>query len=375
METIIYLDNAATTRPNPRAVLRANPFLEEEWYNPSALYAGGDRAKRAIKQSREELLSYIADPFTFELVFTSGGTEANNQAVFCAGKRGNVVTTLSEHAAVLSSVQELKNRGIEVRYAQSNRDGTVNEESLLSLIDEKTSLVAVVHVASETGAVNDVARLALLVKQKNPRCLFFSDGVQAFGKIPFRLTKEIDLYSVSAHKIGGVKGAGGLFKKKSLQNFTYLFGGGQEEGKRSGTENVFAITCFAYAAQEKFQTLEKDFGALLNKRELMWDLLDKEIFSRISPQEGTPYILTVAAKNLRGAVLQQALSKEGVYVGTGSACSSKKPFSRAIEACGYGQDILYGVLRMSFSPQTSEEEIRAGAEKLNLLSRAMKERL
>ena len=375
MEKVIYLDNAATTRPNPEAVFAASAFLEEKWFNPSALYGGAEGVKREMKSAREGILSRIADPFLYELVFTSCGTEADNQAVFCGAKRGNAVTTLSEHAAVYSSFQELKNRGVEPRYARLERDGRVNEESLLSLVDDKTSLVSVVHVASETGAVNDVVRLAALVKRKNPRCLFHSDGVQAFGKIPVRLKSEIDLYSVSAHKIGGVKGTGALIKKKSLKNFVYLFGGEQENGARSGTENVFGAMCFARAAEEKFRTLKEDAERINSLRERLWAGLDRELFVRISPEDGTPYILTVAAVGLRGAVLQQLLSKRNIYVGTGSACSSKKPFSRTIEACGYGKEILYGVLRMSFSPETTQEEIDLCARALNEEARAMKGRL
>ncbi len=375
MEKIIYLDNAATTRPNERAVLLAENFVKENWCNPSALYAGGEAAKREIKLAREELLRRIADPFTFGLVFTSCGTEADNQAVFYGARRGNAVTTLSEHAAVLSAFQTLKNGGVEPRYALLRADGRVDEDDLLSLVDEKTSFVSVVHVASETGAVNDVVRLARLVKEKNPRCIFHSDGVQAFGKIPVRLSGDVDFYSVSAHKIGGVKGTGALVYKKSHKNFAYLHGGGQENGERSGTENVFGIVDFRYAAEDKFKSLEEDANRAVLLREKMWNLLDRGIFKRISPENGTPYILTVAAQGLRGAVLQQILSGRGIFVGTGSACSSKKPFSRAIEACGYGEDVLYGVLRMSFSPDSTEEEIERCAAVLNEEARVMKGRL
>lgn len=372
---MIYLDNAATTKPDELCVKAAEKYLLSEYYNPSALYAGGYKLNLELKEARRNILSLIADEANYSLVFTSCGTEADNQAVFCGAKRGNAVTTLSEHAAVYSSFQELKNRGVEPRYARLERDGRVNEESLLSLVDDKTSLVSVVHVASETGAVNDVVRLAALVKRKNPRCLFHSDGVQAFGKIPVRLKSEIDLYSVSAHKIGGVKGTGALIKKKSLKNFVYLFGGEQENGARSGTENVFGAMCFARAAEEKFRTLKEDAERINSLRERLWEGLDRELFVRISPEDGTPYILTVAAVGLRGAVLQQLLSKRNIYVGTGSACSSKKPFSRTIEACGYGKEILYGVLRMSFSPETTQEEIDLCARALNEEARAMKGRL
>lgn len=372
---MIYLDHAATTRPNQRAVERAGVFYQTTWWNPSALYAGGAEAAKAVKSAREALLSKLADPFTHELIFTSCGTEADNQAVFCGAKRGNAVTTLGEHSAVFSAVKELKGRGVEPRFARLDRDGSVDAEALLQLVDEKTSLVSVVHVNSETGAVNDICALAKAVKQKNPRALFHSDGVQAFGKIPVRLTKDIDLYSVSAHKIGGVKGVGALIKSRNLRNFTYLFGGGQEADFRSGTENVFGIACFSYAAEEVFARLQENSGKTLALRELFWEKTDKEIFTRLSPEYGSPYILTFSAKGLRGAVLQQMLSEKGIFVGTGSACSSKKPFSRILEACGYERETLYGVLRISLSPETNEEEILTAAEEVNRAARELKSRL
>lgn len=363
---MIYLDNAATTRPSEGAVAKAAVYLKEEYFNPSARYHGGAEVSRMLARARAYLLERVADPALFELEFTSCGTEADNQAVFSAAKRGNAVTTAGEHAAVYESFKALKNRGVEPRFAPVNADGGVDADALLSLMDDKTSLVAVVHVNNETGAVNDIAALAKRVKQKNPRAVFLSDGVQAFGKIPVRLTKDIDFYAVSAHKIGGLKGTGALIRRKACTAFApYIFGGGQEGGMRSGTENTFGIACFHHAAEEKFASLREDGERIRAYRERMWALLDHDIFQRISPENGTPYILTVSAKGLRGEILQRDLWDNGVAVGTGSACSSKKPFSRVIEACGYGEATLYGVLRMSFSSATTAEETEKAAQIIN----------
>ena len=202
---MIYLDNAATSKPLMQCVENAEKYLLREYYNPSALYAEGYNLHLELKEARRKILSFIADESNFSLTFTSGGTEADNQAIFCGGKRGNIVTTLGEHSAVFSSAEELKQRGTEVRFANLNSDGSVNTEHLLSLIDDKTSLVSVIHVNNETGAINDIFKISEKVKNKNKYALFHSDGVQAFGKIAFKLTKNIDLYSVSAHKIGGLK--------------------------------------------------------------------------------------------------------------------------------------------------------------------------
>ena len=213
---MIYLDNAATTKPDEECLKLAEKYLYEEFYNPSALYREGYGIQLEVRQARENILALIADKENFELIFTSCGTEADNAAIFGAGRKGNVVTTMGEHSAVFSAVNELKQRGIEVRFASLNADGNVNTEHLLSLVDEKTSLVSVIHVNNETGAVNDIAAISKAVKSKNKFTAFHSDGVQAFGKIPFRLTKDIDFYAISAHKIGGIKGCGALIKRKTL---------------------------------------------------------------------------------------------------------------------------------------------------------------
>ena len=373
---MIYLDNAATTKPNERALSRAAAYLTEKWQNPSGLYRAGLSLQGELKEARSALLSPVADETLFTLAFTSCGTEADNQALFGYGRRGNVVTTAGEHAAVASAAAELKNRGVEVRFAPLNGDGSVNAEALLSLVDDKTSLVSVIHVNNETGAINDVNGLAKAVKAKSPRALFHSDGVQAYGKIPFRLGREIDLYAVSAHKIGALKGTGALIRKKSLSVRPYIFGGGQEGGERSGTENVFGIKVFAYAAEEKFRTLKEDFIRLRAEREALWNALDKDIFVRISPEEGSPYILSVSAPGLRGEVLLHMADDRGLVVGTGSACSSnaKHRYSRVILACGADERTADGVLRLSFSPQTTAEERAAAADILNAAARELKEK-
>ncbi len=371
---MIYLDNAATTRPNENAVRRAGIFLTERYFNPSALYGGGFAVNGELAAGKKFLLSRIADPIDYDITTTSCGTEADNHALFCCGKRGNIVTTEGEHAAVFACAQELKNRGIEVRFARLKEDGSVDEEHLLSLIDEKTSLVSVIHVNNETGAINRIAELSKRVKAKNPRAVFHSDGVQAYGKIPVKLNKEIDLYAVSAHKIGGLKGTGALIRKKSLPLAPYIFGGGQENGKRSGTENVFGIMTFYYAAEEKFARLKEEQKEAELLREEVWSALDRTLFTRLSPQEGTPYILTVSAEGLRGEVLQRMLYDSGLAVGTGSACSSKHRYSRVMTACGYGERVLDGVLRLSFSPQNTREEGLRAAKILNETANKLKEK-
>lgn len=375
---MIYLDNAATTKPSASAFERATAYVTEKFYNPSALYREGFAMQGELKKARSVLLSKVADESAFELVFTSCGTESDNQAIFSFARRGNAVTTAGEHSAVSAAFHELKTRGVvETRIAPLNKDGSVNVEKLLALVDDKTSFVSVMHVNNEIGAINDVNAIAKLVKQKNPRVIFHSDGVQAYGKLPFRLAKEIDLYSVSAHKIGGLKGVGALIKRKSLVLPAYIIGGGQESGRRSGTENTFGIMQFVYAAEEKFATLKDDFARLKEYRETLWATLDKDVYTRLSAEEGTPYILSVAAVGLRGEVLLHMADDKGLIVGTGSACSSnaKNRYSKVILACGHDEKTADGVLRISFAPQTTAEDVQGAAQILNEIGRDLKKRM
>ena len=369
---MIYLDNAATTKPNQTALEKAAVYATEKYFNPSAPYKAGADLNAELKNARLSLLRPIADETVFECILTSCGTEGDNTAVFSYGRRGNVVTTEVEHSAVLSAVAELKNRGIaEPRYAKVHADGRVDVEHLLSLVDDKTTLVSVMHVNNETGAINDINAIAKAVKAKNPRVVFHSDGVQGYGKIPFRLSSDVDLYAVSAHKIGGLKGVGALFKKKSLAIRPLLYGGGQESGNRSGTENVFGVKVFEYAAEEKFKTLKEDNERLSLYKRTLCERLDSEFFTILSSENSSPYILYVAGKGLRGEIVVRVAADRGLLIGTGSACSnnSKRRYSRVALACGLTEKTADGVLRISFSPETTEEEVVACSNILNEIAK------
>ncbi|MBQ7770515.1 MAG: cysteine desulfurase, partial [Clostridia bacterium] len=376
--SMIYLDNAVTTKPSKKAFDRATEYATDKYFNPSALYREGFALQSELKKARSVLLSKVADETAFEWIFTSCGTESDNQAIFSFARRGNAVTTAGEHSAVEAAFHELKVKGIaEPRFAPLQKDGRVDVQALLRLLDEKTSFVSVMHVNNEIGAINDVNAIAKAVKQKNSRVIFHVDGVQAYGKIPFKLCKEIDLYSVSAHKIGGLKGVGGLIKRKSLVLPPYIIGGGQESGRRSGTENTFGIMQFVYAAEEKFSTLKEDWARLTEYRALLWDSLAKEVYTRLSTEESSPYILSVSAVGLRGEVLLHMANDKGLIIGTGSACSSnvKTRYSKVILACGFDEKTADGVLRISFSAETTKEEVLRAAEILNEVGRALKERM
>lgn len=361
---MIYLDNAATTKPLASALDGASYINSELYFNPSARYHEGITASNVIKNAKIVIQSAFGN--NFELIFTSCGSEADNTAIYSYLKRGNAVTTLGEHSAVYEPFNDLKNKGYDSRFAKIDKSGKVIEEDLLSLIDDKTVFVSVVHVNNETGAINDINRLAKLVKQKNPSVIFHSDGVQAFGKIPTRLSEYVDLYSVSAHKIGGLKGVGALIKNKKIKNLKPLIlGGGQEFGLRSGTENVYGIKVFELATKDKISNLTDNFEYVSHLKELFISNLDAKNLVLISDNNCSPYIVSFSAKGLKGEVLQHMLESYGVIVGTGSACSSKKPHSRVIKNAGFDASVLDGVLRVSFSPTLKECEVTFASQKIN----------
>ena len=362
---MLYLDNAATTIPSKSALKKAEIFSSEKFFNPSALYSGGLNCAKEIKVAKDNIIKNLR-AINCEVVFTSCGSESDNMAIFCAVKRGTFVTSKGEHSAVYKSFLELKNRGLSVEFIDLNLDGTVNQEKLFSYVkNNKVDFVSIVHVNNETGGINDVNKIAKTLKSINKNIIFHVDGVQAYGKIPFTLGQDIDLYSISAHKINALKGVGALIKRKNLNVSPLIFGGGQEGGLRSGTENVFGIKVFDYAGQEKYQNLNENFKKAQSLKSLFVQGLNKDLFTFISNENCSPYILTVSAKGLRGEVVMHALESQDVIVGNGSACSSKNRFSRVIENCGYKQDVLDGIIRISFSTETTAEECQQAIQIIN----------
>ena len=326
MQTI-YLDNAATTKPNSEALEFAiNKLADDGFYNPSALYSRARRVSVEVDAARKQILSFF--PKGYNLTFTSCGSESDNTAIFSFAKRGNVVTTLGEHSAVYNTFNEVKQRGVEVRFAPLNKNGSVNEEKLLSLIDDKTTFVSIVHVNNETGAINDINRLAKLIKQKNKNVIFHSDGVQAFLKIDYKMSSEVDLYSISSHKFCALKGCGCLIYKANLHIKPLIFGGGQEKGTRSGTENTLDIFVMQKACQ-----LYSNVQANLKKVEQLKQAFIssiQEVATIISDENCSPYIVSFSIEGTKGEIMQRMLEDKNVIVGTGSACSSKLGTSRII---------------------------------------------
>ncbi|MBQ8427193.1 MAG: aminotransferase class V-fold PLP-dependent enzyme, partial [Clostridia bacterium] len=272
---MIYFDNAATTKPSLEAIKLAEKFNNEEFYNPSTLYSGGLNCAREIKVAKESIIKNIGAK-DCDVIFTSCGTESDNMAIFCSVKRGTYLTDLGEHSAVYKSFLELKQRGNKVDFVGLNIDGKVNEDELYKkVVENNVDFVSIMHVNNETGAINDVNKIAKTIKSINKKIIFHVDGVQAFGKIPYRLSSDIDLYSISAHKINGLKGVGALIRRKNVNVAPLIIGGGQEAGFRSGTENVFGIKVFEYSANVHFRKIKENFEHVKQIKYLISEKLDK----------------------------------------------------------------------------------------------------
>ena len=371
---MIYLDNAATTKPSIKALDKAQIFNTENYFNPSALYIGGLNSAREIKNAKENILKNL-HAINSEVIFTSCGSESDNMAIFSL-KRGSFLTDKGEHSAVYQSFLELKRRGLTVNFINLNNDGTVNQEELYDFVkNNEVNFLSIVHVNNETGGINDVNKIAKNVKTINKNIIIHVDGVQAYGKIPFSLSRDIDLYSISAHKINALKGVGALIKRKNLNVSPMIFGGGQENGLRSGTENVFGIKVFDFAGQDKYENLIENYNKVKKLNNLFREKLNKNLFTFISNENCSPYILTISANGVRGEIVMHALENQGVIVGNGSACSSKNRFSRVIENCGYDNSVLDGVIRISFSTENNEEECAQAIEIINTTVERLKGKL
>ena len=353
MSKIIYLDNAATTKCYQEVADLVSKASQEYYFNPSALYKPSVDVAVQIKEAKETIKSSLHAP-EGELIWTSGGSESDNTALFCTRKpKGSrIITSLGEHDAVVSCANELKNQGYDVVFAPVNPDGSVNFEEFKALLNENVSLVSIMHVSNETGAINDIAKFVKATRKLAPNAVFHSDGVQAFGKIKVNLRAlDVDLYSISAHKIHGPKGIGALFVKKGVSIKPLIYGGGQEKGLRSGTENVPAILGFARAVELNEHDFEPNNYKKRQFKEYLIEKLTENVenIAYISPNDNcVDNILTVAFEGVRGEVLLHAIEEDGVLVGIGSACSSHRE-SRFKSLLNLDDNHRDGIIRFSSS--------------------------
>ena len=366
---MIYLDNSATTRTLPEAAQAAFDAMTGDFYNPAAAYAYGARTEKRVNEAR----MVIARPLRAkreEIIFTSGGTESNNAAVFGSlrGLRGHrrIITTAVEHPSVYETVQSLKQSGeVDIVILPVDGQGYPDLAALRDALTEDTALVSMMHVNNELGSVTDLAAAARLIRRMAPQAVFHSDGVQAYMKVDTN-DLGVDLYSVSAHKFHAPKGVGALYKRSGIRFAGGQMGGGQENNLRSGTLNVPGILGMEKAVQLYGQNRAAWHQSMrLCKRRLYENLLSipDVILNGPSPEEAAPHILNLSFMGVRGEVLLHALEQFNVCVSTGSACAAHKAGkNRILTAAGIIGPRQEGAIRFSLCPFNTVEEMDKTAQ-------------
>jgi cysteine desulfurase len=378
---MIYLDNAATTKPYDDIVNNALQFTSNHYYNPSSVYVNAFEVKKQLQQKKAEFAALLGAKRE-EIVFTSSATEANNlflQGVVTSNKKDEFVFGAGEHASVFEVAKALKQKGVVVHFAKLLENGQVDETHLISLVNENTRLVSVMHVSNETGAINDVKTLTQKIKQKNSSTLVHCDGVQAFGKIKVNVQRlGVDAYVVSGHKIHAVKGIGALFLKAGVNVTAQMLGGGQEDNLRSGTENVFGIITLVESAKRMVENLEQNHQKVTQLNDLFVTELTKNSEVVIhSAKTASPYIISFSVLGVKSEILVHMLAKEGVLVSTGSSCSSnsKVAGNRTLEAMGKTKTEVLGSLRVSFSEYNTVEEVTTAVKTISNTIKKLKDKL
>ncbi len=360
---MVYLDNSATTAVCREAVDAMTRVMREQYGNPSSLHTLGTDAWREVSHARGEVAALIgAKPE--QLIFTSGGTEANNLAVLGGAEAKNrlphvAVTTAVEHPSVAACFDRLEAQGWTVTRVQPEADGTVSAEAIERACTPDTTVVSVMTVNNETGAQMDIPAIARRVRRVAPRALIHTDAVQAAGKLSIRAEKwDVDLLSVSGHKLHGPKGVGALYIRKGVRVLPRVFGGGQESGLRSGTEPVPAIVGFGAAATAlpKLSEQAAHYGRL--KACLLEELGTHPDVRFHLPQGGVPYIVNLSLNGFRSETVLHFLAQRGIFVSSGSACAKGKP-SAVLSAMGLSADEIDSSLRISFCRDNTEEDVRA----------------
>ncbi len=363
-----YLDNSATTRCFDSVAQLVDRVMCLDYGNPSSMHRKGVEAEQYVRYAKD-VIAKILKVDGKEIFFTSGGTESNNMALIGCGfancRSGHhLITTSIEHPAILQTMRYLEEQGFEVTYLPVDEFGRIRLEDLEGALRPDTILVSIMHTNNEIGTLEPVAEAGALIRRMNPQTLFHVDAVQGFGKcriLPRRM--GIDLLSVSAHKIHGPKGVGFLYVNERVKIHPILFGGGQQRGMRSGTENVPGIAGMAKAAEEVYASLEEDVSRMYALKERfrngLGGLPDVR-FNGPAGREGAPHVISVSFRGVRSEVLLHALEERGIYVSAGSACSSNKPDkagSKTLRAIGLDKELLGSTIRFSLSVFTTEEEI------------------
>ena len=362
----VYLDNSATTRCSERAKDLMVKLLMEDYGNPSSLHMKGVEAENYIKEAKRQIAKTLKVEEK-EILFTSGGTESNNTALIgaaIANKRaGNhIITTSIEHASVSAPMAYLEELGFRVTYLKVDHNGIISLEELADAVCEDTILVSLMMVNNEIGAVEPIEEAAKIIKAKNPDTLLHVDAIQAYGKYRIYPKKiGIDLLSVSGHKIHAPKGTGFLFMRDKTKVKPLIYGGGQQKGMRSGTENVPGVAALGEASAEIYENFEEKIDHLYALKSRFIDGvsgIEGVTVNGKTGRDSAPQIVSVSIDGVRSEVMLHTLEDRGIYVSAGSACSSNKPsVSHTLTSIGLKGNLLDSTIRFSFSVHTTEEEI------------------
>ena len=372
----VYLDNSATTRCFDEVGLYVQKIMCEDYGNPSSMHHKGVEAEKYLRYARETI-ARLLKVNEKEILFTSGGTESDNIALIGTAmanhRRGrHLITTQIEHPAILQTMQYLEEQGFEVTYLKVDGQGRIDLRELEGAIREDTILVSIMHTNNEIGTVEPIAEAGALIKHCNPQTYFHVDAVQGFGKFPIYPSRmHVDMLSVSGHKIHGPKGVGFLYIKDGTKIHPIIYGGGQQKGMRSGTENVPGIAGLAMASEMIYRDLEQDRMQMYRLREeLIEGALKIEDVKVNGCQEGefAPHIVSLSVAGVRSEVMLHALEDRGIYISAGSACASNRPHTSAtLKAIGVEKGLLDSTLRFSLSVFTTEEEIQYTVQALHEL--------
>lgn len=370
----IYLDNSATTRAYPEVAELVTKLMLEDYGNPSALHQKGMDAEQYLRRARETMAK-ILKVQEKEIYFTSGGTESNNWALvgtaLAMQRMGkHIITTQIEHPAVQAPVSFLEEMGFTVTRLGVSREGMIDLQELEEAITPETILVSVMFVNNEIGSVEPVAEIGERIKRKNPNTVFHVDAIQAFGKLPIYPKKmNIDLLSVSGHKFHGPKGTGMLYIREKTRIRPVILGGGQQNGMRSGTENVPGAAGMALAAEMVYGKLKESRAHMYRLREHLihgLQAMENVTVHGADGEQAAPHIVNASFLGVRSEVLLHTLENEGIYVSAGSACSShKRAGSPTLTAIGASKAEMESSVRISFSENTTQEEIDTVLEVLN----------
>ena len=361
-QKIAYLDNAATTRVCEEAAQAAMNMMTERFGNPSSLHTMGVASTRELNTARQAVASILGCQSEC-VYFTSGGSESNNLAIFGAAnakiRRGReIITTAAEHSSVAASMKRLEETGWIVTRIKPDQTGTIDPKAVAEVVTDQTVLVSMMMVNNETGAIFPVEKAAKLIRAKNPQTLIHCDGVQAFGKLPLRVARtDIDLMSISGHKICAPKGSGALYIRRGVRILPLIYGGGQERGLRSGTESLPMIAALGAACQKLDGHMKEHYDhAAALKSYLVKKLSEIEQVCINSPENGSPYICSFSVPGYRSETMLHFLESRGVFVSSGSACS-KGAVSPVLTAMGLPKQVIDSALRVSTIFDTSEQEL------------------